>query len=80
MNIDVFKILIQIRKVGYDTYGSRYKNIKHKNPRRYSLDLDQTSMAHMHTERHKSNAIKFTFRLQISIWMIVMMFVTHNGT
>ena len=30
----------------------------------WKLDLDQTSMAHTHTERHKY-VIKLTFRLQI---------------
>ena len=40
------------------------------------LDLDQTSMAYTHTERH--NVIKLTFWLQVSIWMILMIFVTQE--
>ena len=36
------------------------------------LDLDQTSM--------DTNVIKLTFRLQISIWIILMIFVTQNRT
>ena len=43
------------------------------------LDLDQTSMAHIHT-RKDTNVIKLTFRFQISIWMILMIFVTQNRT
>ena len=42
------------------------------------LDLDQTSMAYTHTERH--NVIKLTFWLQVSIWMILMIFVTQNSS
>ena len=39
------------------------------------LELEQPSMAHTHT-----NVIKLTFRLQISIWMILMISVTQNRT
>ena len=42
------------------------------------LDLDQTSMSHTHTERHKCDQTHF--RLQISIWMTQMIFVTQNKT
>ena len=42
------------------------------------LDLAQTSMAHTHTERHKCDQL--TFRLQISVWMILMISVTQNST
>ena len=42
------------------------------------LDLDQKSMAH--TIRKDTNVIKLTFRLQTSVRMMLMIFVTQNST
>ena len=42
------------------------------------LDLDQTSMARTHSERHIRDQL--SFRLQISLWMILMIFVTQNSS